>query len=79
MKVEVEGRTEGGTPQRLIPTRGAVFGVCSRLPRGLTAPPPTPGPPLPLVLQRLFEALQDLERCHRQLPPAAPAPLELQT
>ncbi|XP_046785960.1 ras GTPase-activating protein 4 isoform X2 [Gallus gallus] len=37
------------------------------------------GPPLPLVLQRLFEALQDLERCHRQLPPAAPAPLELQT
>ena len=41
--------------------------------------PPTPGPPLPLVLQRLFEALQDLERCHRQLPPAAPAPLELQT
>ncbi|XP_052544808.1 ras GTPase-activating protein 4-like isoform X2 [Tympanuchus pallidicinctus] len=34
------------------------------------------GPPLPLELRRLFEALQDLERCHRQLPPAL---LELQT
>ncbi|XP_048822756.1 ras GTPase-activating protein 4-like isoform X2 [Lagopus muta] len=34
------------------------------------------GPLLPLELRRLFEALQDLERCHRQLPPAL---LELQT
>ncbi|XP_042735525.1 ras GTPase-activating protein 4-like isoform X1 [Lagopus leucura] len=34
------------------------------------------GPLLPIELRRLFEALQDLERCHRQLPPAL---LELQT
>ncbi|XP_031447683.1 ras GTPase-activating protein 4-like isoform X3 [Phasianus colchicus] len=34
------------------------------------------GPPLSLELRRLFEALQDLERCHRQLPPALQ---ELQT
>ncbi|XP_021271532.1 ras GTPase-activating protein 4-like isoform X1 [Numida meleagris] len=37
------------------------------------------GPPLPLALRRLFEVLQDLERCHRQLPPVTPALLELQT